>query len=217
MYEVMDQSRPATSYALGVVGNGFINRGPKMRLLAIFTFGIWLSANGQGQINPKLNDETLRETIIREYLLLDYDLTHQEIQRLKLNLRQIPYQIGDTFTIKDTLIILNHYNDSTIIFDTDKNSIVPPGYKIKLVKETGDMYFVECKNDKKDIKRGFVMMDALQDYFFPENIETRGRLYKTLMRGDEQIKKYISKKYAISTLDLITIVENAGYRLRNNR
>ena len=210
-------SKTAAVTSTSVVGNGFINSGPRMRLLTIFTFSIWLTANGQGQINPKLNDEKLRETILREYLILDYEQSHREIQKLEENLRQMPYKIGDTFTIKDTLIIMNHYNDSTIILDMDKDSFVPPGYKIKLLQEMGDMYFVECKNDKKDVRKGFVMRDFLHDYFFPENIETRGRLYKTLKQGDEKIKKYITTKYDISMLDLITIIENAGYRLRNNR
>ena len=189
-----------------------------MRLLIIFVFGISLTANAQGQINPKLSDEKLRETILREYLLLYYDKLQGEIEKMERNIKPIPYNLGDTFTVKDTLTIMNHYNDSTIILDIDEDSFVPPGYKIKIVQETGDMYLLECTNNKlTEKKKGFIMRDFLQDYFSPENIVTRGQLYKLLKRGDEKIKKYIATKHDISTLDLITIIENAGYRLRNNR
>lgn len=188
-----------------------------MKFFVIIISCAWLTANGQEQLNSKLNDETLRETILREYLLLDYMQLHTEIDKIERSIIPIPYNIGDSFEMKDTLTIMNHYNDSTIIFDLDEGSYVPPGYKIQLIKETNDMYFVECKNNKNDIRNGFVMKDYLQDYFFPENIQTRVRLYKILKIEDEKLKKYIANKYNISTADLLAIIDNARYRLRNRR
>jgi len=186
-----------------------------MRLLILLTLGVWWTAKGQGQLNPKLDDENLRERILNEYLFLDYIQLHAEIEKVERSIIPVPYIVGDSFTIKDTLIIMNHYNDSTIIFDLDEGSYVPPGYKIKLIEEIGDMDFVECNNI--EIRKGFVLREYLQDYFFPENIQTRGQLYKNLKIEGEKIKKYIAKKYDISTVDLLTIIDNARYSLRNKR
>ena len=41
--------------------------------------------------------------------------------------------------------------------------------------------------------------------------------YGIVKQGEEKIRRQIASKYDISTLDLVTIIENAGYRLRNNR
>jgi hypothetical protein len=112
---------------------------------------------------------------------------------------------------------MNHYSDSTVIFDLDEGSYVPPGYNIKLMHEIGDMYFVECKNNQNDIRNGFVLKENLQDYFTPSNIRAREGLYKTLKMKDEKLKKYIAKKYNISTMDLMSLIENARYRLRDTR
>jgi hypothetical protein len=175
----------------------------KLIVLLLLIFFSFTQTFGQ------LPDKELTEEIIKEYLILSNESTKQHLDKIDLQKNKLQYKVGDIFKAPQTIKIMNHYTDSTILLMEDKESIIPKGYEVKIVQDEKYFYLLEGRNKKgTGIRKGYVDKELLTLYFFPENKMYEKTLYSDLRREDEKIKNLIIEKYQISTDQLDTIIEN---------
>jgi hypothetical protein len=157
-----------------------------------------------------IDDPKERELIKNEFLTSLYREVTIEFQKLERTDFPLPYFVGDEFVLTKPLRIGEILNaDSSISFDIDKGSLIPAGYKLKLLSKNGFIYSIRTTDQEgNDEQTNIISEDILKSYLDPNYYKIKGQFYDDYRNIVETLTKRISKKYSLSPEEVMRIIDS---------
>jgi hypothetical protein len=180
------------------------NMGPSTLLL----FFVFITTLSTGQSKTIINSKE-RELIKNEFLTSLYREMKIDFQKIDQTELPIPYFIGDEFVLAKPLEVWEINADSTISFDLNNGSVIPGGYKLRLLSKEGLLYFIRSKDQNGNEDRTKVIDETSLKLYFDPNYETRkSPFFDNYKITIDNLSKRLGKKYKLTPDEVIGIVDS---------